>query len=355
MAKNNEKRAEQWAEAKRRCRLSAEQLRRAREMGLNPLSLLKNIPAPTQQWKAPVGDWIDGLYEKRQHKTALKQAKRAASTKPKDASKPPPPPAAKAKSEAVKQPKPKKRPTFKLSNDPYHYRIHLSADLPMYAQEVDSFLLKYKVTLLGDIYAGDDDDLEPHYKRIGDLRVWLFLAGAYRDKTGYDLFDLFDADSEEAMQLFHAVFDRESGDINPALVQAGIADDLPVDSDVMHFQWGDLPTEYRRSDVVLAMVERAIDALGGGCFAATLWPWDAPAPNPDTNSSAEVLAFFDSQGGNEEHWGKIGFRRVPGTAILFRDLGLRGWDADTLMSGDYRSLHEQDSERNPDGDANEWL
>lgn len=37
----------------------------ARELGIGPRSLIKNIPAPTQQWKAPVEDWVRDLYEKR--------------------------------------------------------------------------------------------------------------------------------------------------------------------------------------------------------------------------------------------------------------------------------------------------
>ncbi|UCE48303.1 MAG: hypothetical protein JSW47_22225 [Phycisphaerales bacterium] len=34
-----------WAEAKRRCCLNAEDVRMAKEMGLNPRSLIKNIPS----------------------------------------------------------------------------------------------------------------------------------------------------------------------------------------------------------------------------------------------------------------------------------------------------------------------
>jgi len=29
----------------------------ARELGLNPRTLIKNIPSPTQQWKLPVKQW----------------------------------------------------------------------------------------------------------------------------------------------------------------------------------------------------------------------------------------------------------------------------------------------------------
>ncbi len=62
-----------WAEAQQRCRLSDEAVRMAKELGIGPRSLIKNIPAPTQQWKAPVEDWVRDLYEKRQRKAARKR------------------------------------------------------------------------------------------------------------------------------------------------------------------------------------------------------------------------------------------------------------------------------------------
>lgn len=61
-----------WVEAQRRCRLSDEAVRMAKELGIGPRSLIKNIPAPTQPWKAPVEDWVRDLYEKRQRKAARK-------------------------------------------------------------------------------------------------------------------------------------------------------------------------------------------------------------------------------------------------------------------------------------------
>src|SRR6266540_4129896 len=62
-----------WAEAQQRCRLSDEAVRMAKELGMGPRGLIKNIPAPTQQWKAPVEDWVRDLYEKRQRKAARKK------------------------------------------------------------------------------------------------------------------------------------------------------------------------------------------------------------------------------------------------------------------------------------------
>lgn len=64
MASDQKKQAV-WAEAKRLCNLSTEEVRMAKELGFQPKSLIKNRPSPTQQWKAPVRDWIRDLYEKK--------------------------------------------------------------------------------------------------------------------------------------------------------------------------------------------------------------------------------------------------------------------------------------------------
>jgi len=37
----------------------------AKELGMAPKSLMKNIPAPTQRWKLPVKHWVRELYEKK--------------------------------------------------------------------------------------------------------------------------------------------------------------------------------------------------------------------------------------------------------------------------------------------------
>jgi hypothetical protein len=54
-----------WAEAKKRCHLNEADIQMAKELGMTPKSLIKNIPAPNQQWKAPVKVWIRDLYEEK--------------------------------------------------------------------------------------------------------------------------------------------------------------------------------------------------------------------------------------------------------------------------------------------------
>ena len=65
-----------WTEAKRRCRLNNEDIRMAKELGLNPRSLLKNIPSKTQQWKLPVKEWIREMYQKFQDKEAKRRRRK---------------------------------------------------------------------------------------------------------------------------------------------------------------------------------------------------------------------------------------------------------------------------------------
>lgn len=65
---HQDKKAERWKEAQVRCRLSDEAVKMAKQMGLNPLSLIKNIPNKNQRWKAPVEEWVRDMYEKRNTK-----------------------------------------------------------------------------------------------------------------------------------------------------------------------------------------------------------------------------------------------------------------------------------------------
>ena len=74
MAKKKKERDDRWDEAKRRCRLNAETLRMAKELGLNPRSLIKNIPNKAELWKAPVHVWVREMYERRRSKAPGKPA-----------------------------------------------------------------------------------------------------------------------------------------------------------------------------------------------------------------------------------------------------------------------------------------
>lgn len=75
---DQKRREAEWAEAKRRCRLNAETLQMAKELGLNPRSLIKNVPSKSQPWKIPVAVWVRALYARRGEKAARRRGEREA-------------------------------------------------------------------------------------------------------------------------------------------------------------------------------------------------------------------------------------------------------------------------------------
>jgi hypothetical protein len=72
---------ELWAEAKRKCRLNTEDIALAKRLGLNPRSLIKNIPNKSELWKAPVKDWLHEIDAKRRKKSEQKQRRREKAAK----------------------------------------------------------------------------------------------------------------------------------------------------------------------------------------------------------------------------------------------------------------------------------
>lgn len=79
--KSKMKREAEWAEASRRCRLSEKDVRMAKDLGLSPRSLIKNIPNPSERWKGPVHLWVREMYHKRQENLARKKAEKRQDTR----------------------------------------------------------------------------------------------------------------------------------------------------------------------------------------------------------------------------------------------------------------------------------
>jgi hypothetical protein len=65
-----------WAEAKKKCRLNVDDIALAKRLGLNPRSLIKNIPNKSEPWKAPVKDWLQEIDAKRRKKSEQKQRRK---------------------------------------------------------------------------------------------------------------------------------------------------------------------------------------------------------------------------------------------------------------------------------------
>lgn len=66
-----------WAEAKRLCRLSADDVRKAKHLNISPRSLIKNRPSKSQPWKAPVHVWVRELYDRMLERSGGKRERTA--------------------------------------------------------------------------------------------------------------------------------------------------------------------------------------------------------------------------------------------------------------------------------------
>ena len=67
---------QEWQEAKKKCRLNDEDIALAKRLGLNPRSLIKNIPSKSEPRKAPVKVWLHEMDEKREKKFAQKHRRK---------------------------------------------------------------------------------------------------------------------------------------------------------------------------------------------------------------------------------------------------------------------------------------
>lgn len=54
-----------WAIAKTKYQLNARRIAMAKELGMNPKKLGKLVPNKSEQWKAPLGEFIEKRYRKR--------------------------------------------------------------------------------------------------------------------------------------------------------------------------------------------------------------------------------------------------------------------------------------------------
>ena len=71
-----------WQDAKKKCRLSSEDIELAKRLGLNPRSLTKNIPGKSEPWKAPVSVWLHEIDAKREKKAEQRQKRKASQKQP---------------------------------------------------------------------------------------------------------------------------------------------------------------------------------------------------------------------------------------------------------------------------------
>lgn len=160
---------------------------------------------------------------------------------------------------------------------------------------------------------------------IGHFNAWRYNIRSYIDNCEYSIYELFDADTQESADLFEVLFDYNTQDWKEKLAPESFGDDL------LYFQSAEIPQTMRFSALTLAIVERIIQTLGFECAYAVLWPWDTSIPHLDKTNGRDLSDFFQLQSRHEDHWGKIGFKRIEGSSVLVRKLWLRGYSINDIL------------------------
>ncbi len=174
-------------------------------------------------------------------------------------------------------------------------------------------ILKYTIELAPLV--GPDGDVG---SSVGSFSVWRFNISAFEERGDFSLVNLFDDDSEEAADLYGALFDADTDEFN----RTALGGDTPH-SDVLYFQMARFEQDLKRSPVLLAAAERIIQNLGGGCAFAALWLGDQPYPKHESYTPDDVLEFWRAQTEDEQFWARIGFDQLLETLFLVRNLALR--------------------------------
>jgi hypothetical protein len=196
--------------------------------------------------------------------------------------------------------------------------LNISTQVVLEPREPEDDLIEYRVEVTP---LQKEDYGEP----VGHFIVWRFNIGSVLNGGRGTIFELFDARSQEALELYETLFDMETDNLKDGLTGGECGPDL------IYFQWAEFPPELRRSNAVLAAAERTIQVLGCGCSLAALWPWDNPHPDITEFTPDKLLRFFQGQKANEEFWGRIGFSRFENTTILTRDLTLIPMDIEKVL------------------------
>ncbi|HCA34406.1 MAG TPA: hypothetical protein DEP00_04915 [Lachnospiraceae bacterium] len=63
-----EREKEDWQKAKQKCRLTDEEIRKAKMLGLTPAKLLSMIPSRQESWKDPVALRIHRLWDRKEER-----------------------------------------------------------------------------------------------------------------------------------------------------------------------------------------------------------------------------------------------------------------------------------------------
>jgi hypothetical protein len=187
--------------------------------------------------------------------------------------------------------------------------------------EPDQFIVEYRGRIL-DLGSGDEPEGSPTRTagRVLATRIHVSLAKEH----GEALLDVFDARSQEMLELYETIFDHENGEVRDSIAEGTAGEDVLFINSV------ELLPRYRGQLLGLQVVRRTMEFLGTGCAVTVLnaHPIDYDGAQDerwvrrmrpqrfkrDTDAAARRLRGY---------WTRLGFKRIKGASYLTFDMAYR--------------------------------
>jgi len=185
----------------------------------------------------------------------------------------------------------------------FHGSIRFTAEAPLNVGDLADYVLRIEGRVSGGL--GETGDFVSHEEGVGLVEAYL-VQTTQLEIDGIDLEDVCHAHSDHLAGVFDALFGREAGiyelDVETSdceflepregLAIAGRWEGL------LHVHWLEVDARLRGSGVVKQMVEATVRHF---------------CPGGIVTSYRSVLDL------SVEEWGSLGFRRIAGSEVVYRD------------------------------------
>lgn len=195
----------------------------------------------------------------------------------------------------------------------FHGTVRFTADAPLDLEELADCVLRVEGRVSGGL--GETGDYVSHEEGVGLVEAYL-VQTTRLEIDGIDLGDVCHAHSDHLAGVFDALFGRDEREVaGLAAGEAGLAAG-EVDEDeeylepkeglsiagrwegLLHLHWLEVDAKCRDSGVVKQMIEATVRNF---------------CPGGLVTSYRSVLDL------SVEEWGQLGFRRIAGSEVVYRD------------------------------------
>ena len=214
----------------------------------------------------------------------------------------------------------KKPPAQVAESVAWSYRVDFEITAHLHPHSEGDGITEVSGKIIHEEGAEDGDVV--HETPVGDLHGYC-VRSARIAQAGRDLFDVCDEDSQQLCNVASLVWDSDEQEYNAALDLAMPLGDLIVPWTVT------LLPEHRGKGVGLLAVWRFLDYFGSGAAISVLkpFPLNHQAGHVDETDSKKMqydqFAKVSMKAGQAKlaaHWGKLGFKRIPGSDYFYLDM-----------------------------------